>query len=459
MKWISTVLSVLVIISCIVGSAGLPVRAIDNEDVVEGLVDEFCKDIKCSSVSVAVFDEGEVNCYGDVAGLYQIGSMTKAFTGLAIHKLMSEGKLAPDSTVSELINGFTAYYDSKPYEITVEQLLKQTSGYNNSESLYPSADMDMSLQDWALSISGKELQSVPGEKYAYSNVNFNLLGAIIEKVTGQSYKDYMENEILTPLGLTNTFVSINQNSKRIISGSRLGYRIIFPYEIPVAEGRIPAGYFYSNAEDMVRWMQIWLGTVDIPEEYRELVAEVKEHLTKEGDYYSGWEVFADGVIGHSGGTPNYSSRMVFEEKNNAGVCVLTNLNVAASTDSLCNSIFGEVTGGSKAGIATDVWTIFDIIFSVVSVTGVILAASAFRIKKRNMLLILGIAVTVLVIAICIVMPLVFGAGLGDIMFVWAPISFAGGLILLAADILIIGIRFWVLKERCGSRKDRLKASR
>ena len=448
-KCLVSVLSVILVITC---NRGLIVNAAADENSVSDYVEEFCNDTKCNSVSVAVYTDGTASFYGDADGLYQIGSMTKAFTGLGVQKLISEGKIDPQSTVSEFIPGFEAYFDKVQYEITVGQLLSQTSGYSNSESLYPGADDDMTLQDWAHSISGKELQSIPGEKYSYSNVNYNLLGAIIERVSGESYKVYMEREILIPLGLTNTFISVDPDDENIIPGSRIGYRHAFRYEIKVTEGRIPAGYIYSNARDMARWMEIWLGTADIPDEYKEIVGAVKTHLNEEGEYYSGWEVFGKETIGHSGGTPNYSSRMVFDKKGRTGVLVLTNLNVAASTDSLCNGIYSYVSNGDKAGIATDVWTVFDIIFSIASVTGVLLAVAAFCIRRRKALIIMGIAISLLVISICISLPLIFGAGLGDIMFVWAPYSFAGALVLLTVDILLFGIRFWMLNKNADRKK-------
>ncbi|MBO4389478.1 MAG: beta-lactamase family protein [Lachnospiraceae bacterium] len=472
----------------VTGIPNASVKAESTRQPPEGrtrsLIYRFQKETGCRDCSVAVICRGEVSFYGEEEGLYQIGSMTKAFTALAVRKLISEEKLSMESNVSGYLPGFTAYYKGKKQEITVEQLLLMTSGYTNQEAVYPSAAPGMTLQDWVKSISGKELQSLPGEEYAYSNVNYDLLGAIIEQATGESYAEYMEREILEPLGLKNTYVHIPEKCDIIIPGSRLGYRQTFRYEIPVVEGRIPAGYFYSNAGDMARWLQIWLGTAeDVPEEFRELISETKSELTAEGTYTSGWEVFPY-AIGHSGGTPNYSSRIVFSEENEIGVCVLTNLNVAASTDGLCNGIFQIMKGFEPEEIPTDVWTVFDKIFMFVSLAGAVmivfhlclklrvgltgsrssktegnadgdqshsLAASAgnsknFVISKlRLALLIAGGSISlILLITVCIVMPLVFGAGLGEIAFTWAPVSFAGGLIFLGADVLVVIMRLLVL---------------
>ena len=119
---------------------------------VETMVTEFSSKTGCNNVSVVVYDNGEFSYYGDSEGLYQIGSMTKSFTGLAVQKLINEGKLSGDDKVSDLIPGFKAFYESSEAEITVDDLLKQRSGYTNSETDYPSATKDMTLQDWAESM-------------------------------------------------------------------------------------------------------------------------------------------------------------------------------------------------------------------------------------------------------------------------------------------------------------------
>lgn len=413
---------------------------------VETMVSEFSSQTGCKNVSVVVYDNGEFSYYGDSEGLYQIGSMTKSFTGLAVQKLINEGVLSEDDKVSELIPGFKAYYDSKEAEITVDNLLKQRSGYTNSETDFPSATEDMSLQEWAESISGKGLKSMPGTEYSYSNVNYNLLGVIIENVTGVSYREYMEENILVSYGLDSTYVGVPDDSERIIEGSRLGFRNAFEYKVPVREGSIPAGYFYSDAEDIGIWLKAWIENTDA-----DMDAVIGE-LKSEGDCYAGWERFEDDVIGHSGGTPNYSSRMVFSRSRGIGVCVLTNLNVAATTDSLCNSIFAEVSGMQSEGLICDVWTVFDIIFTSVSVLGAAAFIFALCIKKKGILIASGSVFLITGILILVLFPLIFGAGIKDIALTWAPWSFLAGILIMAADVVIFGIRYVVVKVNEGRAK-------
>lgn len=442
---ISFILSILTT-TVLIKSSVYAFNTVGDEERVRDYIDTFSAETKCTAVSVAVVNGSETVIFGDGAGLYQIGSMTKAFTGLAVKKLICDGLLSEDDTVSEILPGFEAYYRNEPCDITITQLLTQTSGYTNNESAYPGASGDMSLMEWVYGISRKELAFSPGTEYAYSNVNYNLLGAVIGTVSGKSYEEYMETEILIPLGLTNTYVQASDDPVKIIQGSRLGYRYGFEYDIPVAPGRIPAGYFYSNAADMTRWLGIWLGTADIPEEYKEYVNTVKAELSEPGEYDYGWEMFESGTIGHSGGTPNYSSRIVFSEEEQIGVCVLTNMNVAASTDSLCNGIYSIYNGEEASALNTDVWTVFDRVFTSVTVMGLLLLMPVAAMKRRRSAFITGCTVLALLITVCVVMPMIFGAGLRDILLVWAPYSFAGGLLTMAADILAVTLKLLTMRK-------------
>jgi CubicO group peptidase (beta-lactamase class C family) len=392
----------------------------------DDLISEFRSQTKCGNVSVVVYEKGGFSYYGDAEGLYQIGSMTKAFTGLGVQKLINGGRLSKADKVSDLIPGFTAFYGSSEADITVENLLIQRSGYTNDEKDYPTAKEGETLSDWASGISGKQLKTKPGTEYAYSNVNYNLLGLITEKVTGMSYREYMEKEVLAPLGLSSVSVGKPADENSVIGGTRLGFRNVFSCETPVREGSIPAGYFYSDIGNIGRWLKAWIENKD-PD-----MDTVLENLKEKGDYYAGWERADGDVIGHSGGTPNYSSMIVFSRSKGTGVCVLTNLNVAATTDSLCNSIFAELTGNGNAGLTCDVWTVFDIIFTSVSAFFAALLIMTMFIRKKGLLGFTGVLSAFLTVLILILFPVIFGADIRSIAFTWAPWSFLSGIFIMAA---------------------------
>ena len=208
----------------------------------------------------------------------------------------------------------------------------------------------------------------------------------------------------------------------------------------------------TTTKDMGRWLNIWMGNEDIPEDFFEAIENTKKQLIKEEDYYSGWECFANDTIGHSGGTPNYSSRIVFSDKEKIGVCVLTNLNVAASTDSLCNAVYDTLSGQDKKDISQDVWTVFDLIFTVVSVTGILYIIFVLLTKKRVALIISEIAISVLFVLMLILFPMIFQAGLKEIFLTWAPLSMSGGLIILGLDIIIISFKLITEKKHARNYK-------
>ncbi|MCR5733487.1 MAG: beta-lactamase family protein [Lachnospiraceae bacterium] len=427
-----------------------------DADETEKLIQRYQKETKCKSVSVVVFEKGAVSYYGDSISLYQIGSMTKAFTALAVQKLICEGIIDEDGVISDYIPGFKAYYDSEEADITVRNLLEQKSGYTNNEKDYPSTSAVMTLSEWADSISGLKLKQRPGTEYAYSNVNYNLLGLIIENVSNMTYRDYMQQEILNPLGLKNTFVGA-PSDKRITEGTRLLYRHVSDYPMEVREASIPAGYFYSNTEDMGRWIGIWTEYIDVPKSIEKPLSKVREYLKEEGDYYSGWELFADGIMGHSGGTPNYTSRIVFDKEDQTGVCVLSSLNVAATTDSLCNSIFDVLSGKAGTGLNKDIWTIFDEIFSAVTVVCMLLIPAVFFVKKRVPLIVTDVIFISLLALVLILFPVIFGASMKEILFIWAPLSLAGGLFTVIPVIAVTTVK--LLKTKRNNNEDHNKAGK
>jgi len=402
----------------------------------EDLIEEFESRTHCDSASMVVYDDGKVIFIGDNEGLYQIGSMTKAFTGLGIMKLVNENKISLEDKVSDYIPGFTAYYQGEEVDITIKNLMTMKSGFTNSEKDYPSATFEMSLEDWAYSMAGKELQSQPGSDYSYSNTNFNLLGRLIEIVSNESYKDYMEKEILSPLGLHNT--TVGRIGDNIIKGSRLGYLNTFAFEQDVKEGAIPAGYFYSNTGDMERWIEIQLGNADVPEEFYRIISDIQTELTPENSYFAGWE-YSEESVGHSGGTANYSSRIVFSADENVGVCFLTNLNVAASTDRTCNDALLLAKGQEPMGYVSDVWSLFDGVFTGLTELSIIMIVLLLVFKnkiKRAPLIAITIAEVVFLLCILIIIPVIFQASWGEILLIWGPWSMMGGLLAFLASCIM-----------------------
>jgi cyclic peptide transporter len=264
--------------------------------------------------------------------LFELGSCSKAFTALAALQLEEKGQIRLDAPVSDYFPGFYAKYKDREYSITLRQLLHHTSGIPwNSISLIPADNSPGALQQTVQNLVGIELANIPGEKYRYATINYDVVGAIIEKVTGKSFADYMDDYVFTPLGLSSTSVGQHPGDPLMAAGYKIGFGSPRKYESPVFRGNNPAAYIVSNSKDIARWLRIQLGLVQT--DMSHLIR--KTHLRDESvppdtgaitSYAMGWHISlrGDGQVSHSGVNPNFTAYMAFQPGEKIAVAVLTN---------------------------------------------------------------------------------------------------------------------------------------
>ncbi|MDR0268840.1 serine hydrolase domain-containing protein [Paenibacillus sp.] len=241
--------------------------------------------------------------------LFELGSNSKAFTALAILKLEQEGRLNLDAKVSQYIPWFYALYEGKRESLTIDQLLHHTTGipFNTIDQI-PVDNSPDALERTVRHIVGINLDHRPGEKFEYSTINYDILGLIIEKVSGTPYESYMKDHIFQPLGLHNTqYYSHLQNGMQVAKSYKRGFFHPIEYTSPKYRGNTPAGYIISNGHDMGRWLKIQLGLVgDIPQIFKELIKKSHEADRTVGpalngsSYAFGWNVYqaGQGEIAH-----------------------------------------------------------------------------------------------------------------------------------------------------------------
>ena len=129
--------------------------------------------------------------------VFDIGSITKQFTGAAVLKLVEQEKL-------NLTDNLTDYFEEVPddkKDITIHQLLTHTSGISS----YTADDYELvSRDDFLRTVFQRELEAKPGEQYIYSNVGYSILGIIIEKVSGIDYERFLNEQLFQPAGMNYT---------------------------------------------------------------------------------------------------------------------------------------------------------------------------------------------------------------------------------------------------------------
>ena len=183
---------------------------------------------------------------------FRIGSLTKQFTAAAILLLKQDGKLKTSDPI-------TRFYPNSPAawsKITLRNLLTHTSGIPDVDFGLVSKNSLHTPEDLMKGIPEKALEFQPGTKAEYANINFMLLGRVIEHASGESYCRFLQERIFSPLQLTETGCDTNSNQA---PQRALGYRpsahgpvAVEDYALSTLAG---AGNLYSSAGDLIRWTE------------------------------------------------------------------------------------------------------------------------------------------------------------------------------------------------------------
>jgi CubicO group peptidase (beta-lactamase class C family) len=183
----------------------------------------------------------------------RLGSVTKQFTSTAILMLVEEGKIRLDDDITVYLPD----YPTQGKKITIEHLLTHTSGivsYTGKPGYMAGMQKDVTVPQMVDSFKNDPLEFAPGSRYKYNNSGYFLLGAIIEKVSGQTYDKFVEQRIFVPLGMTRSAYEGHERDKAAralgYSGAPGGFKPAMPLSMtqPYA-----AGSLVSTVDDLARW--------------------------------------------------------------------------------------------------------------------------------------------------------------------------------------------------------------
>lgn len=262
--------------------------------------------------------------------LFELGSTSKAFTGLGLLRMEKEGLLKLSDPVEKYLPWLKLKYKGKEVPITIGQFLHQTSGVPfETIAEIPEASGADALEKTVRNLVGEELLHEPGSKFFYATINYDVLALIIQQISGLPFEEYMKKNILLPLGLTDTYLYREEaGAKGMATGYKLSFNKPRPYDAPMYRGNTPAGYFITNVRDLARWLKIQMGTIAYNGFDKELVE--KSHISDpdlpDSIYAAGWMVLKNRqLITHGGANPNYSSFIGFGGEK-IGVAVQANIN-------------------------------------------------------------------------------------------------------------------------------------
>lgn len=260
---------------------------------------------------------------------FRIASISKAFTGTLVAKLVEAGKLDLDTLIRSIDPGLPEHYDA----VTVRDLARHTAGvrhYATGEIAVP--DYYETLEDALEVFINDPLLNAPGEAYNYSTYGYTLLGHVIEKATGMSYFDALRENILEPLGLSTVALDhryfIRPDRSKFYEWRR-EYGVINAQPLDNSV-KYPGGGLLSNAEDVARFGAAVASPGFL--QARTLEDMLAPTVLRSGqvvDYGAGWTLRRDGrgrsVYGHSGRQPGVRAQLYVYPASGVSIATLSNM--------------------------------------------------------------------------------------------------------------------------------------
>lgn len=266
---------------------------------------------------------------------FPIASLSKSFTALAVLQLADKGLIELDSPYASYFPDL-ASKDERVRDITVRDLLNQTSGLNDKVN----PDMTrsspyQSLRQVNESLNTVQLANDPGAAYSYHNPNYQYLALLVEKMSRQNFSDYLEDHIFEPLGMRDTFNVSNTRQINENSAIPQGHYILLGHPVSQSEPSWfvdgPAGMI-STAEDMSKWMLAqYNGRLLTPE-----LMEQYHTAGQQGPYGMGWLAEEDEqggrTISHSGILWTYKAEETIYLDQRLGIAMMFDSGLNAFVD-------------------------------------------------------------------------------------------------------------------------------
>ena len=260
--------------------------------------------------------------------VFRVGSITKQFTAVSILMLEEEGKLSLQDDITKFIED----YPTNGEKITIHHLLTHTSGIKSYTSMQKFGEVvtkDESPLKFIDFFKNEPVDFKPGEKYLYNNSGYFILGYIIEKVSGKSYSDFIQERIFDKLGMNNsyygshtTFIK-NRASGYQKNGGDFSNAQYISLSLPYAAGSI-----MSNVDDMLKWQTaISKNTLLKQETIQKAFTNYTLNNGEKINYGYGWslnEISETPTIEHGGAIPGFLSMGVYVPSDDVYVILFSN---------------------------------------------------------------------------------------------------------------------------------------
>lgn len=352
-------------------SAAVPTELQRLDATVERVRSQF----DVPGIAVAVVKDGQVvleRGYGvrelgkpapvQADTLFAIASNTKAFTATSLNLLAEQGRLKMDDRVIDHLPGFRM---SDPYvtgEMRIRDLLSHRSGLSlGAGDLLFWPTTGYSNQEVVQRLAKVPLKAGFRDRYAYDNILYAVAQQVIEQVSGQSYADFLQQHIFTPVGMDGTRYNadhLKPGDNAAVGHAKYDFSTLRTVAPLTWSNNAGAGGIYSSVHDMARWMNVQLahGTLEngqalfsaksqqgmwqmitpqaVPEPSVPQLAAAKPNFAGYGEGWSLSDYRGQKLAWHTGGWPGMVSRVTLVPEQKLGIVVLTNQEVGAAFNAI-----------------------------------------------------------------------------------------------------------------------------
>lgn len=346
-----------------------------SQQQIDSLVHKTMSTFNVPGIAVAILKDGEVvhrKGYGtrsldrggkvDENTLFGVASNTKAMTSAALAMLIDDGKLEWDTKVTDIIPEFKLYDPYVTSEFTVRDLLTHRSGLGLGAGdlmVWPSQNIT-GKNELIYNLRYLEPVSSFRSQYDYDNLLYIVAGVVVERISGQEYENFIEENIFEPLGMDRSAVNYNliEDKSNVIDGHAPTDGKLVTVGLSFTEAANPAAGVYSSVADMSKWVQAQLNSGKYGENLDQELFSERQHRemwspqtitgTGKGDYNTHFKAYGLGwflsdvngylEVTHTGGLLGIVSQVTMIPELDLGIIVLTNQQSGAAFRSITNSI-------------------------------------------------------------------------------------------------------------------------
>lgn len=264
--------------------------------------------------------------------VFEIGSINKTFTGVLLADMVIRGEVALDDPVSKHLPEGVSAPARGGRAITLSDLATHRSGLPRLPDNYVPTDMADPYAGFTVEIlydflTGHDLRRDPGAEGEYSNLGFGLLGHLLARAAGMSYRELLRERVLEPLGMATTMYPLEGEVADWMTKGHSAQGEVVPYWF-TSEAIEGAGGLRSNLDDMLRYLKAHLDPdhAELGPAIR-LATEQREAMSETSGIGLGWQTASPQgrrIVTHGGGTGGFSTRIAYDRDRGVGFVLLTN---------------------------------------------------------------------------------------------------------------------------------------